>query len=183
MTEISAPQLVILDRDGVINFDSPDYIRSPDDWRPLPGALEAIGRLNAANRTVVVATNQSGIGRALFSEETLSDIHQKMLLAAQSAGAVIDRIYYCPHAPWAGCECRKPRPGLLLQAQLDYSVKASEVVFIGDHLSDVHAALNAGMQPVLVGDAETKPVDAAIPRLPDLGAAVDALLADEEIGP
>jgi D-glycero-D-manno-heptose 1,7-bisphosphate phosphatase len=105
-------KLVILDRDGVINYDSKQFIKSPAEWRPIPGSLEAIAKLNQAGYRVVVATNQSGIGRGLFDMDTLNAIHDKMHRAVLAAGGRIDAIFYCPHAIDAGCHCRKPRTGM-----------------------------------------------------------------------
>src|SRR3989344_4486862 len=112
--------LVILDRDGVVNYESPTYIKSPEEWRALPGSLEAIATLNAAGHKVVVATNQSGIGRGYYSLATLEAIHQKMKEELARAGGCIEGIYFCPHIPEENCECRKPKPGLLLQIANDF---------------------------------------------------------------
>jgi D-glycero-D-manno-heptose 1,7-bisphosphate phosphatase len=105
-------KLVILDRDGVINHDSDQYIKSPDEWRPIPGSLAAIARLNQAGYRVVVATNQSGVGRGLFETDTLLAIHDKMLKALTQVGGRIDAIFFCPHTNVDKCDCRKPKPGL-----------------------------------------------------------------------
>ena len=104
-------KLVILDRDGVINFDSAQFIKSPAEWKPIPGSLEAIARLNQAGYRVVVATNQSGIGRNLFDMDTLNAIHEKMHKALFNVGGRVDAIFYCPHTADAKCDCRKPKPG------------------------------------------------------------------------
>jgi D-glycero-D-manno-heptose 1,7-bisphosphate phosphatase len=104
-------KLIVLDRDGVINHDSEDYIKTPDEWRPLSGSLNAIAKLNAAGFRVVVVSNQSGIGRGLFSETVLDEIHRKMTSAVEAVGGTIAGIYYCPHTPANDCHCRKPRPG------------------------------------------------------------------------
>src|SRR3990167_3048175 len=105
--------LIILDRDGVINFDSPDYIKSPDELIPIPGSIEAIVKLTQAGFPIVVATNQSGVNRGLFSLKVLNDIHQKMISHIVNAGGKIDGIYFCPHTPAENCDCRKPKPGML----------------------------------------------------------------------
>src|SRR3954465_8190980 len=118
----AAQKLIILDRDGVINHDSPDFIKSPKEWLPVPGSLEAIARLNQAGYRVVVATNQSGIARELFDMATLNAIHQKLHTAAQQAGAHIDSIFFCPHAADDNCDCRKPKPGMLQTIATRYEI-------------------------------------------------------------
>ena len=143
-------KLVILDRDGVINHDSTSYIKSPAEWKPIPGSLEAIALLNQAGYRVLVATNQSGIGRGLFDMATLNAIHDKMHRALGLAGGRIDGIFYCPHAQDAGCNCRKPKPGLLEEIGRRFGVSLEGVPFIGDSLRDIEAALAVGAQPVLV---------------------------------
>lgn len=170
-------RLVIVDRDGVVNEDSPDYIKSPDEWRPLPGALEAIARLSRAGFDVVVVTNQSGIARGLFDAGTLDAIHAKMLDAVTVAGGRIAAVYHCPHAPADRCDCRKPRPGLLLRAAADLGVPLTGVPFIGDKRSDVEAAINAGAVPILVGTEARGTWASGIDRYADLAAAADALLS------
>ena len=143
-------KLVILDRDGVINHDSASYIKSPAEWKPIPGSLEAIALLNQAGYRVLVATNQSGVGRGLFDMATLNAIHDKMHRALGLAGGRIDGIFYCPHAQDAGCNCRKPKPGLLEEIGRRFGVSLEGVPFIGDSLRDIEAALAVGAQPVLV---------------------------------
>ncbi len=180
--------LVLLDRDGVVNADSADYIKTPEQWHPLPGALEAIRALNRAGVKVAICTNQSGIGRGLYSESTLHAIHRKMIAHLIRVDARVDGIYYCPHTPDAGCDCRKPRPGLLLRAMSELSEPAATACFIGDSARDLDAAAAAGCTPILVqtgngaalaqtlseGGAEaTRP--AAI--CSDLATAVQILLA------
>ena len=143
-------KLVILDRDGVINEDSSEFIKSPAEWRPLPGSLEAIARLSAGGFTVVIATNQSGIGRGLLDEPTLAAIHGKMQGAVTAAGGRIDAIYYCPHHPEQDCECRKPRPGLLREISARYRTALDGVPVIGDSARDIAAARAVGARPILV---------------------------------
>ena len=143
-------KLLILDRDGVINHDSDAYIKSPDEWVPLPGSLEAIARLNQAGWRIAVATNQSGIARGLFDLATLAAIHEKMHAAVEAAGGRIDAIFFCPHGPDAGCECRKPRPGLFREILSRYGVEPSEVWAVGDQRRDLEAAHAAGCRPILV---------------------------------
>ncbi len=142
--------MVILDRDGVINQDSDDYIKSADEWIPIPGSLEAICRLKKAGYLVTVASNQSGISRGLFSENDLQKIHQKMEQQLAMRGIKIDGIFYCPHGPNDNCICRKPKPGLLLQIAKAFDVKLSQTQFVGDNISDIKAAEMANAQPILV---------------------------------
>jgi len=143
-------KLVILDRDGVINHDSANYIKSPEEWSALPGSLEAISLLNKAGIKVVIATNQSGVFRKLFSEETLGKIHQKMKDQLAEIGGHIDAIYYCPHSPENICACRKPEPGMLLKALKDFDMAASDTCFAGDSIKDIQAAQTVGCKAVLV---------------------------------
>jgi D-glycero-D-manno-heptose 1,7-bisphosphate phosphatase len=126
------PKLVILDRDGVINEDSDDFIKSPDEWQPIPGSLEAITRLNQANYRVVIATNQSGLARGLFTPDDLNQIHQKMLHQLENVGGIIDAIFFCPHAPNQDCKCRKPRPGLFYDLANRLSISLTNVPVVGD---------------------------------------------------
>ena len=142
--------LVILDRDGVINHDSDDYIKSPDEWHPLPGSLEAIARLCRADYTVVVATNQAGVGRGLFSLEMLTRIHRKMASSIRDKGGRLDSVFFCPHSPADQCGCRKPKPGMLLEISDRLSIGLSGVPVVGDSLRDLEAAAAAGAMPVMV---------------------------------
>ncbi|HEX5419695.1 MAG TPA: D-glycero-beta-D-manno-heptose 1,7-bisphosphate 7-phosphatase [Gammaproteobacteria bacterium] len=179
----AARRLVILDRDGVINEDSPDYVTSPEGWRPLPGSLEAIADLCRAGFEVVVATNQAGIARGLLSEADLEAIHVHMREAVARAGGRLAGIYYCPHHPEEGCACRKPMPGLLEQAAADFGGSLEGVPFIGDKLTDVLAAEAAGARPICVRSSLwSGDYDAAAARgaevYPDLRRAADALLAE-----
>ena len=143
-------KLVILDRDGTINHDSDQYIKSPAEWKPIKGSLEAIARLTQAGYRVVVATNQSGIARGLFDTATLNAIHDAMQRAVQQAGGRIDAIFFCPHAGEAGCDCRKPRPGMLLEIGRRLNTPLEGVPMVGDSLRDLQAAAAAGARPVLV---------------------------------
>ena len=175
-------KLIILDRDGVINQDSPSYIKSPEEWKPIPGSLEAIALLNQAGYRVLVATNQSGVGRGLFEMATLNEIHDKMHRALGMLGGRIDGIFYCPHAQDAGCSCRKPKPGLLEEISRRFGVSLEGVPFIGDSLRDLQAATAVGAQPVLVltGKGKTTRKDGNLPEgtviHDDLAAAVSSLL-------
>jgi D-glycero-D-manno-heptose 1,7-bisphosphate phosphatase len=143
-------KLVILDRDGVINHDSDSFIKSPAEWRPIPGSLEAIAQLNHAGYHVVLATNQSGVGRGLFEVSTLNAIHDRMHRALAQIGGRIDAIFFCPHAHDAGCDCRKPRPGLLHEISSRFNVDLKGVPFVGDALRDLEAAAAVGAAPMLV---------------------------------
>ncbi len=176
------PSLVLLDRDGVINADSPDYILSPDAWQPIPGSLEAIARLTAADIAVAICTNQSAVGRGRLDEATLSRIHDKLLNAVAATGGAIGAIHYCPHAPEAGCHCRKPAPGLIEQALKTANVPASAALMIGDSGRDLTAAQNAGVEAWLVRTGnglitEQKLLDHHRVRVfDDLAAATQAIL-------
>ncbi|MGB4498446.1 MAG: D-glycero-beta-D-manno-heptose 1,7-bisphosphate 7-phosphatase [Methylococcaceae bacterium] len=141
---------ILLDRDGVINQDSEDFIKSPAEWLPLEKSLEAIALLNRNGFDVIIITNQSGLARGFFDEKTLSLIHQKMRDELAKFGGEIEAIYFCPHQASDLCECRKPKGGLLKQFAADYNVDLSQIYFIGDSLRDIQAAQNAGAIPVLV---------------------------------
>jgi D-glycero-D-manno-heptose 1,7-bisphosphate phosphatase len=143
-------KLVILDRDGVINFDSDSFIKSPAEWRPIPGSLEAIARLNHAGYHVVLATNQSGVGRGLFEVSTLNAIHDRMHRALAQMGGRIDAIFFCPHANDSGCNCRKPRSGLLDEIANRFNIDLEGVPSVGDSLRDLQAAAAVGAAPMLV---------------------------------
>jgi len=143
-------KLIILDRDGVINEDSDDYIKSPDEWVPIPGSLEAISRLNQAGARVVVASNQSGLARGLYDIETLDRIHAKMHRHLAAVGGVVEAVFFCPHGPDDGCQCRKPRPGLLREIEARLKVTLRTAVCVGDSLRDLEAARAVGATPVLV---------------------------------
>jgi D-glycero-D-manno-heptose 1,7-bisphosphate phosphatase len=143
-------KLVVLDRDGVINVDSDKYIKSPEEWKPIPGSLEAIASLTQAGFRVVVATNQSGLGRGLFDMATLNAMHNKMHKAVNQLGGRIDAVFFCPHAQDAGCACRKPQPGMLLEIAARFNLALADVPVIGDSLRDLQAASAAGARPILV---------------------------------
>ncbi|MDF1780816.1 MAG: D-glycero-beta-D-manno-heptose 1,7-bisphosphate 7-phosphatase [Alcanivoracaceae bacterium] len=144
-------KLVILDRDGVINEDSDDFIKSPAEWIPLPGSAEAIAKLNDAGYKVVVATNQSGVGRGYFSLDTLDAIHEKMCAHIAAAGGELTGIFFCPHAPDEGCDCRKPKAGMIDQITARFSLNnADGVPIVGDSLRDLECGVARGCTPVLV---------------------------------
>ena len=175
-------KLVILDRDGVINVDSDRFIKSPDEWRPIPGSLEAIARLNGAGFHVAVATNQSGIERGLLDMNALNAIHAKMLKAAQQVGGHIDVIYYCPHSSDTDCRCRKPLPGMFIDIGQRLNVPLEGVPCVGDGLRDLQAAAAAGGMPylVLTGKGASTLAAGNLPEgtrtFGDLSAAVDTIL-------
>ena len=175
--------LVILDRDGVINRDSREYVKSADEWLPLPGSIEAIGRLSRAGYTVAVASNQSGLARGLFDEPALDGMHSKLKELVAGAGGIVDRIVFCPHGPDEGCDCRKPKPGMLQQLARHYGTDLGQVPVIGDSLRDLEAALAAGARPVLVRTGNGAQTETRLPEAfadievyDDLAAAVDALI-------
>jgi D-glycero-D-manno-heptose 1,7-bisphosphate phosphatase len=181
-------KLVILDRDGTINRASEEFVKTPQEWQPLPGALEAIGRLNHAGYHVVLATNQSGLGRGLLDMAALNAVHAHMGKLLAAAGGRIDAVFYCPHAPDEACHCRKPAPGLLEQIAERYGVSLQGVPFIGDSLRDMQAAEAAGCAPHLVctgrsADLRGQTLPPGFPAHTrvhaDLAACVEQLLALE----
>ena len=176
-------KLIILDRDGVINQDSDAYIKSVDQFIPLPGSLEAIARLKQAGYTIAVATNQSGIARGYYDEAILAAMHNKLAHLLDEQGGEIDYIAYCPHGPDDDCNCRKPLPGLLTEIGDHFNVELTNVPIIGDSLRDIQAAHAVGALPILVktGKGEqtlaNTDINSDIPVYADLAAAVDALLS------
>lgn len=141
---------IIIDRDGVINFDSPEYIKSPDEWHPIPGSLEAIAQLNRAGFQVIVATNQSGVARGYYTLETLAAIHEKLIAELAAVGGYITEIFYCPHHPNQKCQCRKPQPGLFHQIHAKYNIDFATTYYIGDSWTDMQVAVDVGCTPILV---------------------------------
>ncbi|MFT5426991.1 MAG: D-glycero-D-manno-heptose 1,7-bisphosphate phosphatase [Gammaproteobacteria bacterium] len=176
--------LIILDRDGVINYDSADYIKSEAEWIPIPGSLEAIARLSQYGYRIIVVTNQSGISRKKLSIDDLNAIHQKMMTHLAQFGGSIEAIVFCPHGPRQGCECRKPKPGMLFEIANRLNISLKDVYCVGDSQRDIDAALAAGAKPVLVrsgngsilDDSGTFPID--IPVYTDLADFVDNLLSN-----
>jgi len=189
LSDVLAPtrvaRLIVLDRDGVINHDSDQFIKSPEEWRPIPGSLEAIARLHHAGYRVVVATNQSGVGRGLYDMATLNAIHEKMHKAIGQVGGRLDAIFFCPHTADSKCECRKPRAGMLHEIGTRFSVDLNGVPCVGDGLRDLQAADSVGGQPMLVltGKGERTLREGGFPKntviFPDLAFAASALLANE----
>lgn len=143
-------KIVILDRDGVINFDSDEFIKTPEEWVPIPLSLEAIAKLNQAGFTVFIASNQSGIARGLFGLNTLEKIHQKMHDALLKKDGKIEKIYFCPHSPGDHCSCRKPLPGMLKQLASDYDISLKKAYVVGDSFRDIEAGLSLGAKTILV---------------------------------
>jgi D-glycero-D-manno-heptose 1,7-bisphosphate phosphatase len=176
-------KLIILDRDGVINIGSAQFIKSPDEWKPIPGSLEAIARLTRDGWRVVVATNQSGLARGLFEMATLNAIHAKMHKAVAQAGGRIEAVFYCPHAAEMDCDCRKPRTGLFNEIAARYGHDLQGVPAVGDSLRDLQVAASVGALPFLVktGKGEKTLAAGGLPKdtpvFADLSEAVDYLLA------
>ena len=175
-------QLIILDRDGVINEDSDDYIKSPTEWVPIRGSLEAIARLHRAGWRVVVATNQSGIARQLFDLDTLARIHETMHRRVIESGGQIDAVFFCPHGPDDACHCRKPLPGMFHDIAARLHTDLQGVPAIGDSLRDIQAAQAAGANPILVktgkgfGTVSHPDLDPQVPVFNDLYGVVKHLL-------
>lgn len=172
--------LIILDRDGVINEESHEYIKSPAEWIPIPGSLEAIAKLKKAGHQVAIATNQSGLARGLYTESILNDIHQKMIDALAKFEITLDGIYYCPHLPEDNCQCRKPQSGMYIDIAKDLHQKLENTICIGDSLRDLQAALAVNAKPMLVltgnGSETVKQLNGIrLPIYKNLAEAVDAI--------
>ncbi|MEY4642997.1 MAG: hypothetical protein RLZZ227_2991 [Pseudomonadota bacterium] len=185
MSDNTVSRLVILDRDGVINEDSDDYIKSLDEWVPVPGSIAAIARLSRAGFSIAVATNQSGIARGYFDEIALANMHALLCELVEEAGGQVDAICYCPHGPDEGCHCRKPAPGLLEQISEELRLPLAGAWYVGDTRKDVELGLSMNCRPILVRsgkgrDTEQK-LDAsmrgAVMIVDDLAAAADLILA------
>jgi D-glycero-D-manno-heptose 1,7-bisphosphate phosphatase len=183
-------KLVILDRNGSINVHREDFVKSEIEWTPLPSALEAIARLNHAGWHVVIASNQSGLGRGLFDVASLNQMHAKMHKMLAAVGGRVDAVFYCPHSPDEGCECRKPLPGLFLQIGERFGIDLAGVPTAGDSLRDVLAGAAAGCEPHLLLTGMGEACRGIVPLPPEyppgtivhenLAAFVDFLLAREE---
>lgn len=178
-------RLVILDRDGVINHDSDDYIKTPAEWQPIDGSIEAIARLSQAGFTVAVATNQSGVGRKLIDKPCLDAMHDKLRSLVRASGGDLGRIACCPHHPDDRCDCRKPAPGLLLKLSREYGVPLDGVPVIGDSARDLEAAHAVNARPILVLTGGGEQTAASLKERGDkvetyanLGDAADALIAE-----
>ena len=173
---------IILDRDGVINHESAAYVKTPEEWIPIPGSLEAMASLSKAGFRILIATNQSGVARGYYDHEMLGRIHEKLTRELAVHGGTIEEIFYCPHHPDVGCNCRKPKPGLIHQIQQKYPVVLEETYFIGDSDVDMFVAKETGCRPLLVltgrGQAmvEKYPEFSTIPHFANLKAAVEHVL-------
>ena len=176
------PAFVILDRDGVINEDSPNYIKSVDEWIPIPGSLQAIAKLTEAGYKVFIATNQAGIGRGKLTLVTLKKIHERMTSEVERFGGKIEDIQFCPHHSQGTCECRKPKPGMLTNLATIHDLDLSQGYFVGDSMKDLLASEAVGCTGVLVlsgnGHQTLKLRPGYEPAHPNLAAFVDTLLAD-----
>lgn len=174
-------KLLILDRDGVINYDSDAYIKNLDEWIPLPGAIEAIARLSRAGWTVAVATNQSGLARGYYDQAALDAMHARLRQLVAEQGGELGLIVHCPHGPDDGCDCRKPKPGMLRQIAAHYGTSLAGVWFVGDSSGDLNAALAVGCQPVLVKTGKglltlAQPLPAGTLVFDDLAAVASQLI-------
>lgn len=169
-------KLVILDRDGVINADRDDYVKSLDEWQPLPGAIRALAELSKAGFTLVVATNQSGLARGLFDLDDLEAMHAKLAQLVEAEGGSIAAVFYCPHGPDDGCNCRKPKAGLIDAIEAEFDTSADGVPLIGDSLRDLQAGLGKGCQPILVRTGKGLASEARLADVPELA---DALVFDD----
>jgi len=175
-------KLLLLDRDGVINEDSDDYVKSVDEWRPIPGSLEAIARLHAGGFTMAVVSNQSGLGLGLFDRATLDAMHAEMNRRVEAAGGRLAGVFFCPHAAFESCDCRKPRPGLLRQVEAALGVLVAGCPLVGDKASDLQLAQQAGCEPILVRtgygrETEARADLAGVRVFDDLAGVAEALLA------
>jgi D-glycero-D-manno-heptose 1,7-bisphosphate phosphatase len=185
-------KLVVFGRDGVLNHFRDDHVKAPEEWLPIPGALEAVARLNHAGWHAVVATNQSGIGRGMIDMAAVNAVHAHMNQRLLALGGRFDAVFFCPHTPEDGCDCRKPMPGLLRDIARRYAVDLAGVVAVGDTLRDLQAAQAAGAEAHLVlsgraaalGDDQVQAMHSAVPAAgvhADLGAFADFLLARDHI--
>jgi D-glycero-D-manno-heptose 1,7-bisphosphate phosphatase len=184
-----ATKLVILDRDGVINYDSAQFIKSPDEWKPIPGSIEAIARLNQGGYRVVVATNQSGIGRGLFDMATLNAINDKMMELVFRQGGRIDAVFFCPHTADQKCHCRKPQTGMFEEIASRFHVGLTGVPAIGDSLRDLESGAKVGCVPILVltGKGKKTQKEGELPKgtkvFADLAEAVKHLVSEAPAAP
>lgn len=184
---VPIPRLVIVGRDGILNVYREDHVKSPDEWQPVPGALEAVARLNHAGWHTVVATNQAGIGRGMIDMASINAVHLHMMQRLAAVGGRVDAVFFCPHTPEEDCDCRKPKPGLMRQIALRYGIDLRTVPMVCDTVRDLHAARSAGCEPHLVRsgraaeltDAQVAEIVALVPGTEvhdNLGAFVDFLL-------
>ena len=164
-------KLIILDRDGVINHDRADYVKSADEWLPIAGSIEAIARLHKAGFTVVVATNQAGLAKGKFDLDDLEAMHEKLTQLVEEQGAELGAIFYCPHAPEDNCKCRKPMPGMVDAIEAEFNISAEGFYFVGDSLRDLQAAITKGCKPILV---KTGNGEKTLAQLADVSLQTDA---------
>lgn len=176
-------KLIILDNNGVINYGSDAFIKTPDEWKPIPGSLAAIVRLTQAGYRVVIAANQSGIGRGLLDMASFNAINEKMHKTLNQLGGRIDAIFFCPHTQQDRCRCRKPATGMFEEIRQRYAVDLKNVPAVGDSLRDLQAAANVGAMPILVltGKGKKTQAENVLPAgtriFTDLAAVVDSLVA------
>lgn len=174
------PKLIIVGRDGILNEFHADHIKAPEEWVAVPGALEALCRLNHAGWHVVVATNQSGIGRGMIDMSAVNAVHAHMMRSLQTLGGRIDAVFFCPHAPEFECACRKPLPGLMLDIGRRYGVELGEVPMVGDTLRDLQAAQAAGCEPHLVRSGRAASLSAA--EVADMVRQVPGTVVHRDLG-
>jgi D-glycero-D-manno-heptose 1,7-bisphosphate phosphatase len=174
------PRLVILGRDGILNVYREDHVKSPDEWQPVPGALEAVARLNHAGWHAVVATNHSGIGRGMIDMASVNAVHLHMMQRLLAVGGRIDAVFFCPHTPEENCDCRKPKPGLMRQIALRYGIDLRTVPMVCDTVRDLLAAHAAGCEPHLVLSGRAAGLDEA--KLLDIVAQVPGTEVHEDLG-
>ncbi len=179
-------KLVILGRDGILNVYREDHVKAPDEWRPVAGALEALAQLNHAGWHAVVATNQAGIGRGMIDMASVNAVHQRMIEMAQTRGARIDAVFFCPHTPEEQCVCRKPLPGMLLDIGRRYGVDLRQVPVVSDMVRDMHAAHAAGCEPHLVrsgraADLSVQALQSAKAQIPGLQDHADLMACFEHL--
>jgi D-glycero-D-manno-heptose 1,7-bisphosphate phosphatase len=176
---------IILDRDGVINYETEEYIKTPEEWLAIPGSLDAIAQLNRHGYRVLVATNQSGIARGYYDLHMLDMIHEKMMHELAAVGGYIDEIFFCPHHPDEKCLCRKPKPGMLYQIEEKYPIDLTQTYFIGDSFRDIQAAQTVGCIPILVQTGKGKQALENYPELlnvltfTDLAQAVEYVISKQ----
>ncbi len=183
--ELKKKGLLILDRDGVINRDSREFVKSADDWQPLAGSIVDIAQIWADGYNVAIASKQSGLAGGLFDKDALQAMHQKLRDLVAAAGGEVGRIVVCPHGPYDGCDCRKPRPGLLLELAKHYETALDGVPVVGDSLRDLQAAVAAGARPILVRTGNGEKTEQRLPpeltnvEISDDLAAVASMLVAE----
>src|SRR5262245_25814183 len=177
---VHIPRLVILGRDGILNVYREDHVKSPDEWQPLPGALEAVARLNHAGWHTVVATNQAGIGRGMIDMASVNAVHLHMMQRLAAVGGRVDAVFFCPHTPEENCDCRKPKPGLMRQIARRYGIDLHTVPMVCDTVRDLMAAQAAGCEPHLVLSGRAADLDEK--QLLDIVALVPGTEVHDDLG-